>query len=104
MTRYTVTMRINTLTAFVNRDKQTSVVEVQVQDKNDNSPEWRHTGDYRDLVRDAFLFTVSPGMGEGEVIGRLEARDKDSGELGRVKYEMSPDTEVSARSVSFIVG
>ena len=28
MTSYTVTMRINTLTAFVNKDKQTSVVEV----------------------------------------------------------------------------
>ena len=99
MTRYTVTMRINTLTAFLNKDKQTSVVEVQVQDKNDNSPEWQRTGDYSDLVRDAFLFTLSPGMGEGEVLGVLEARDKDSGDLGRVRYEMSPDTEVKTRSV-----
>ena len=99
MTSYTVTMRINTLSAFVNKDKQTSVVEVQVQDKNDNSPEWQRTGDYRDLVRDAFLFTLSPGLAEGELVGVLEARDEDSGELGRVKYEMSPDTEVRARSV-----
>ena len=99
MTSYTVTMRINTLTAFVNKDKQTSVVEVQVQDKNDNSPEWLHSGDYRDLVPDKFLFTLSPGMGEGEVAGVLAARDRDSGALGRVRYEMSPDTEPRVRSV-----
>ena len=99
MTSYTVTMKINTLTAFVNKDKQTSVVEVQVQDKNDNSPEWQRTGDYRDLVRDAFLFTLSPGQAEGELVGVVEARDEDSGELGRVRYEMSPDTGVTARSV-----
>ena len=99
MTSYTVTMRINTLTAFVNKDKQTSVVEVQVQDKNDNSPEWLHSGDYRDLVPDKFLFTLSPGMGEGEVAGLLAARDRDSGALGRVRYEMSPDTEPRVRSV-----
>ena len=99
MTSYTVTMRINTLTAFVNKDKQTSVVEVQVQDKNDNSPEWLHSGDYRDLVPDKFLFTLSPGMGEGEVAGVMAARDRDSGALGRVRYEMSPDTEPRVRSV-----
>ena len=99
MTRYTVTMRINTLSAFVNKDRQTSVVEVQVQDKNDNSPVWQPQEEYMDLVRDAFLFTLSPGLAEGEVIGVMKASDKDSGELGRVKYEMSPDTEVRARSV-----
>jgi len=88
---------LNTRTAFVNPDRMRATVDVTVLDNNDNRPEFRYTADYNRLVPASYLATVQEVTGPGEELLRVNATDADSGNLGRVRYEIAPETDGVAR-------
>ena len=97
MVSYNVKMMINTLSAFVNPEKNTAEIIVNVQDKNDNAPVFEYKERYNDMIPSKYLVNIATGTDVGQEIYRVEATDEDSGDLGRVKYEISPDTEAQTR-------
>jgi len=97
MDEYTIKMALNTLTAFVNPNKMEARVNVTIQDKNDNTPRFIYDAPYNKLVSDKYLATASEYTSEQEEIYQVMATDKDSGEYGKIKYEISPDTDTTTR-------
>ena len=97
MDSYTINIRLNTLTAFTNPGKNVARVKVIVLDQNDNSPVFRYEADYNALIPGKYLVTVPQSRPAGEEIFRVAAEDADSGELGEVKYGISPNTERTTR-------
>ena len=50
------------------------------------------------MLEKKYLVTVDVGTEAGEEIFRVVATDKDSGELGRINYQISPDTPLATRA------
>merc|ERR1719322_1520223 len=97
MVSYNVKMMINTLSAFVNPEKNTAEIIVKVQDKNDNTPMFEYKEGYNGLIPNKYLVNIATGTEVGTEIYQVEAMDEDSDDLGRIKYEISPDTEAQTR-------
>ena len=97
MDSYTITIRLNTLTAFTNPGKNVARVKVVVLDQNDNSPVFQYEADYNALIPEKYVVTIPQSSQEGEEIFRVAAEDADSGQLGEIKYGISPNTERTTR-------
>ena len=52
-------MGINTLTAFVNAKRRRATVNLRVQDKNDNTPEFLFNATYNRFIPRKYLATVT---------------------------------------------
>ena len=92
-----ITVVINTLTAFVNTARIKAKVRVIVQDKNDNEPEFFFNESYNKLVPSKYLAEVTSDTEVGTKVLQVIATDKDSGDYGKLKFEISPDTDKSTR-------
>lgn len=70
------------LAAEVRAGRRTAraIVVVTVLDENDNCPEFAST---------SYLAAVEAGAPAGTSVARVEAADRDAGELGEVRYEMA---------------
>ena len=97
MDEYMITVVINTLTAFVNTARIKAKVRVIVQDKNDNEPEFFFNESYNKLVPSKYLAEVTSDTEVGTKVLQVIATDKDSGDYGKLKFEISPDTDKSTR-------
>jgi len=97
MDEYSIKMALNTLTAFVNPNKMEARINVTIQDKNDNRPRFVYDAPYSSLIKDKSLATVSEFTALQTEIFQVRATDKDSGELGKIKFELSPDTDTTTR-------
>ena len=97
MDSYTISIKLNTLTAFTNPGKNVARVKVRVLDQNDNSPVFSYEADYNALIPGKYLVTLPQSSQLGEEIFRVAAEDADSGELGEIKYGISPNTERETR-------
>jgi len=97
MDEYSIKMTLNTLTAFVNPNRMEARINVTVQDKNDNRPRFTYDAPYNRLIKDKYLAIVSEFTPVREEIFQVMATDKDSGEYGMIKYELSPDTDTTTR-------
>ena len=97
MDEYSIKMTLNTLSAFVNPNKKEARINVTILDKNDNRPRFMYDAPYSKLVKDKNLATVSEFTSLQEEIYQVMATDKDSGEFGKIKYELSPDTDTTTR-------
>jgi protocadherin-15 len=89
---YRVVLTLNTLSAFVNPKRMRARVNVTVLDKNDNAPRFVYKSDYNKIVKDKYLSTVTAGTPVGETIGQVQAEDLDGGNLGKIKFGISPET------------
>jgi len=97
MDEYSIKMTLNALTAFVNPNKMVARINVTVQDKNDNRPRFVYDAPYNKLVKEKGLAIVSEFTSIQEEIFQVRATDKDSGEFGKIKFELSPDTDTTTR-------
>ena len=97
MDSYTITVRLNTLTAFTNPGKKVARVKVRVLDQNDNSPVFRYSADYNSLIPEKYVVTIAQSSQAGAEIFQVAAVDADSGPLGQIQYGISPNTERTTR-------
>ena len=63
------------------RRSSTMTLNVTVIDINDN---------VATFTRDSYTFNVAENVAVGEVVARVEARDEDAGDAGRIVYSFSP--------------
>lgn len=60
----------------------TTKVSVEVLDANDNDPVF---------VRDSYEFSIEENLRRGTVVGKLQARDADSGVNAAIRYSLIPN-------------
>ena len=90
--RYDVDLRINTLSAYANPRRTAAKVRIDVADVNDNAPQFVYEGEASsELVTDQYLVAIPDATSVGAAVFALKAEDADSGEFGRVSYELVGD-------------
>ena len=67
-----------------------TLVNIHIQDKNSHSPEFE---------LDVYVITVKEDAKPATIIGKVQAKDHDSGENARLTYTM--DTETDSETASF---
>ena len=96
--QYKVLLTLQTLSAFVNPNRMRARVNLTVLDKNDNEPKFIFRNDYNKLVKEKYLATVTAATEVGELIHEVEATDLDKGNFGKIKFEISPETDDVAKN------
>lgn len=92
---------------YVNSDKNMAKLTVQVQDENDNVPEFIFdTGMGANVRNVTYYATVQPSAFIDTSILQVKAIDRDTGDYGRVKYRIyDPDVTASFKpSTYFSIG
>lgn len=97
-TSYTLQLRLTSHRYFVNPLKDTTTVEIIVQDENDNAPEF----EFNRLrgQRDTFYTIITEDMDVDTTILQVRATDRDSGKFGTVRYALYDDDENRVNVVS----
>ena len=95
--RYRVVLTLNTLSAFINPNRMRARVNVTVLDKNDNEPKFLYNSDYHQVVKEKYLASVTEETPTGEEIYKVEATDIDGGNLGKIKFDIAPETDEVVR-------
>ncbi|XP_002037260.2 cadherin-99C [Drosophila sechellia] len=90
-TSYSLQLRLTSHRYFVNPLKDTTSVEIIVQDENDNAPEF----EFNRLrgQQDTFYTVVTEEMDVDTTILQVRATDRDSGKFGNVRYTLYDDDE-----------
>lgn len=102
-----LTVVLSSSSYYVNSDKNMAKLTVQVQDENDNVPEFIFDTALGTNVRNGTYYaTVQPSALIDTSILQVKAIDRDTGDYGRIKYRIyDPDESVSFKpSTYFSIG
>lgn len=95
--KHELTLVLSSSNYYVNSDKNMAKLTVQVQDENDNSPEFIFDTALGANVRNnTYYATVQPSAFIDTSILQVKAIDRDAGDYGRVKYRIYDQDEGAA--------
>ncbi|XP_039297705.1 cadherin-99C isoform X1 [Nilaparvata lugens] len=94
---FNLKLRLETLANLINPARSSTNVKVQVEDVNDNSPQFVYPESSRRYHKQKYFGAVAKDKKDvGVTVLHVKAEDKDSGKLGAVEYKIVPDESGSA--------
>ncbi|XP_059097736.1 cadherin-99C-like isoform X2 [Tigriopus californicus] len=88
---FKVEIKLNTLSAYANPKKMTAKVNVVLLDENDNAPQFIYNEDISRVVKDQYIVAIHDTLPINDLVFKVKAFDKDSGENSRLEYELRGD-------------
>lgn len=88
---FRVEMKINTLSAYVNPKKMLAKLNVVLLDENDNPPQFIYNEEISKVVKDQYIVAIHDTLPINDLVFKVKALDKDSGENSRLEYELRGD-------------
>ncbi|XP_073993428.1 cadherin 99C isoform X1 [Rhodnius prolixus] len=91
-TEYILKLRLDTLADYLSHEnRSTTTVKVQVQDINDNSPQFIYPSYAKIFKKDKYFGAVAKDKKELRGVLQVKAEDKDSGKFGTMEYSILAD-------------
>ncbi|KAG8256727.1 hypothetical protein J6590_063040 [Homalodisca vitripennis] len=89
---YHLKLQLDTLAGLGNPARISTMVKIQVQDLNDNVPQFVYPETSKRFSKEKYYGAVARDRKEvGGTVLQVKAADKDSGNLGNVEYRLIPD-------------
>ena len=86
---FEIIFKLKTQSAFTNPSKMISTIQINIEDINDNPPKFV----FNNENENNYLITIGQSTAPGSGIIQIKANDRDSGQFGKILYEITRNVD-----------